>query len=280
MASALHCATNAGGTIALAGSWKRTRATVNTLPLVVKASSSPRPQLPAPAFATPHPVSSKLGQALWLRKHVGHHDSSGLDRSRDSQVCKATEEISTMCEEIELETEEKMEKCIESVRAKFNSVRTGRASTSLLDRVEVDYYGVPVILKSLANISTPDASSILIQPFDKSSITAISKALLQSDLGLTPTNDGTVIRLNIPPLTGDRRKELVKTIGKLAEDGRIAIRNVRRDAIKKFEKMEKDGELSEDNLRDYEDTVQKMTDKYVKKVDELYKAKEKDILQV
>jgi ribosome recycling factor len=173
-----------------------------------------------------------------------------------------------------------MQKTVESTQRAFNTIRTGRANASLLDKVLVDYYGSPTGLKSLANISTPDATTILIQPYDRSSLNIIEKAISLSDVGLTPSNDGTVIRLNIPPLTSDRRKELVKLAAKYAEEGRISIRNIRRDAIDSIRKQEKNTEISEDEARDQQDKLQKLTNKYTAKIDELLAEKEKDITTV
>ncbi|MDG2991948.1 ribosome recycling factor [Candidatus Synechococcus calcipolaris G9] len=178
------------------------------------------------------------------------------------------------------DVEERMQKSVEATQHDFNSVRTGRASISLLDRITVEYYGTETPLRSLANISTPDASTITIQPYDRSSLAQIEKAIQLSDLGLTPNNDGTVVRLNIPPLTTDRRKELVKTVSKLAEAGKVSIRNIRRDAIDGVKKQGKSGELSEDQAKDLQDQVQKLTDKYIAKVDEILSEKEKDIMTV
>ncbi|CEJ47249.1 ribosome recycling factor [Umezakia ovalisporum] len=175
------------------------------------------------------------------------------------------------------EAESTMQKTVEATQRAFNTIRTGRANASLLDKVLVDYYGSPTPLKSLANISTPDATTILIQPYDKNSLNLIEKAISLSDVGLTPSNDGSVIRLNIPPLTSDRRKELVKIAAKYAEDGRIAIRNIRRDIQESIRKGEKASEISEDESKDQQDKLQKLTNKYIAKVDELLVEKEKDI---
>jgi len=144
----------------------------------------------------------------------------------------------------------------------------------------VDYYGSPTPLKSLANISTPDASTILIQPYDRSSLNIVEKAISLSDVGLTPSNDGSLIRLNIPPLTSDRRKELVKLAAKYAEEGRVGIRNIRRDALDSIRKQEKNAEIPEDEARDQQDKLQKLTNKYTAKIDELLAEKEKDITTV
>lgn len=178
------------------------------------------------------------------------------------------------------EVEDHMKKAIEATVRSFNTIRTGRANASLLDRVIVEYYGSPTPLKSLANINTPDASTILIQPYDKGSLNLVEKAISLSDIGLTPSNDGTSIRLNIPPLTSDRRKELVKLAAKYAEEGKVAIRNVRRDAVDSIRKQEKNGELSEDESRDSQDKVQKLTNRYIERIDEVLAEKEKDITTV
>jgi ribosome recycling factor len=178
------------------------------------------------------------------------------------------------------EAESTMQKTVEATLRAFNTIRTGRANASLLDKVLVDYYGSPTPLKSLANISTPDATTILIQPYDKGSLNIVEKAISLSDVGLTPSNDGSVIRLNIPPLTSDRRKELVKIAAKYAEEGRVAIRNIRRDALDSIRKEEKASEISEDESKDQQDKLQKLTNKYTAKIDELLVEKEKDISTV
>jgi ribosome recycling factor len=179
-----------------------------------------------------------------------------------------------------VEVEDHMVKALEAAQRSFNTIRTGRANTSLLDRIIVEYYGTQTHLKALANISTPDSTTIAIQPFDRNTINIIEKAILMSDIGLTPNNDGAVIRLNIPPLTSDRRKELVKQVAKLAEEGKVAVRNIRRDAIDSVRKQEKSSELSKDEAADLQDSVQKLTDKYIAKIDEALAHKEKDITTV
>ncbi|TAF09850.1 MAG: ribosome recycling factor [Nostocales cyanobacterium] len=178
------------------------------------------------------------------------------------------------------EAESTMQKTVEATQRAFNTIRTGRANASLLDKVQVEYYGTPTSLKSLANITTPDASTILIQPYDKSSLNIVEKAISLSDIGITPSNDGSVIRLNIPPLTSDRRKEFVKLAAKYAEEGRVGIRNIRRDALDSIRKQEKSAEISEDESRDQQDKLQKLTNKYTAKIDELLADKEKDISTV
>ena len=176
------------------------------------------------------------------------------------------------------EIKDHMEKSIEATQRSFNTIRTGRANSSLLDRITVDYYGTETPLKSLANVSTPDASTITIQPYDKGSMAQIEKAISLSDIGLTPNNDGQIIRLNIPQLTSDRRKELVKIASKLAEEGKVAIRNIRRDGIDAIRKQEKNHDLPEDESKDLQDSIQKLTDSSIKKIEELLASKEKDIL--
>lgn len=178
------------------------------------------------------------------------------------------------------DVEELMQKAVESTRHSFNTIRTGRANAALLDRVMVEYYGTPTPLKSLANISTPDSTTIMIQPYDKGSLSLIEKALSLSDVGLTPNNDGQLIRLNIPPLTEERRKDLVKQVAKLAEEGRVSVRNNRRQGIDDARKKEKNGDLTEDESRTLQDEIQKLTDKYIKKIDDLLADKEKDITTV
>lgn len=175
---------------------------------------------------------------------------------------------------------DRMHKCVESTRHEFSSVRTGRASPALLDRINVDYYGTSTPLKQLATISAPEARMLTIQPYDKSSIKAIEKAILESDVGLTPSNDGAVIRLILPELTEERRKELVKVVRGLAEDGRVAIRNVRRDVMHDLRGLKEEGEIGADDEHRAEGELQKVTDARVSELDELLKAKEEEILEV
>lgn len=173
-----------------------------------------------------------------------------------------------------------MQKAVEATQRSFNTIRTGRANTSLLDRIMVEYYGSPTPLTSLASINTPDASTITIQPFDPSSLNEIEKAISLSDVGLTPNNDGKIVRLNIPPLTSERRKELVKLAAKYAEEGKVSIRNIRRDAIDSVRKQEKNKEISKDESRDLQDEIQKLTDQYTSNIDDILAVKEKDIMTV
>jgi ribosome recycling factor len=178
------------------------------------------------------------------------------------------------------DVEEFMQKSIDATQRSFNTIRTGRASSSLLDKILVEYYGTPTPLKQMANISTPDATTIQIQPYDRTSMGIIEKAISLSDIGLTPNNDGQAIRLNIPPLTNDRRKELVKLAARYAEDGKVAVRNIRRDAIDTVKKEEKDKALPEDESRDLQEKIQKLTDKYIARVETVLAEKEKDIMTV
>ena len=175
------------------------------------------------------------------------------------------------------EVKNNMQKSVDSTQQSLNTIRTGRANISLLDKIQVEYYGVDTPLKSLANISTPDATTIMIQPFDMSSLSDLERAISMSDLGLTPNNDGKIIRLNIPPLTAERRQEFVKVAGKYSEEGKVAIRNIRRDAIDKVRKQEKNSDISEDESRDLQDEIQKITNKYTAKIDDIFKAKEKEL---
>src|ERR671937_526507 len=174
----------------------------------------------------------------------------------------------------------RMDKSIDSTRQEFNSVRTGRASPALLDRVQVDYYGTPTPLKNLATISTPEPRLLTVQPFDPTSIKAIEKAIQESDLGLQPSNDGKLIRLPIPPLTEERRKELVKLVRRYAEDGKVAVRNVRRDVMRHLEELVRNGDVGDDEERRAENQVQKLTDDHTKTIDELLKHKEAEIMEV
>ncbi len=174
----------------------------------------------------------------------------------------------------------RMDKSIESTRSEFNSVRTGRASAALLDRITLDYYGTPTPLKNMATIGAPEPRLLTVQPFDPSQIKAIEKAVQESDLGLTPSNDGKVIRLPIPQLTEERRKELVKLVRKSGEEGKVAIRNVRRDVMKHLEELVRNGDVGDDEERRAEKQVQDLTDAHVKAIDDLMKNKESEIMEV
>jgi ribosome recycling factor len=175
---------------------------------------------------------------------------------------------------------ERMAKSVESIRHEFGSVRTGRASPVLLDRIVVDYYGAATPLKQLATITAPEARLLTIQPYDKSSIKAIERAILESDIGLTPSNDGNVIRLGIPELTEERRKQLVKVVRHIAEEGRVAIRNIRRDVMHDLRELKEAGEAGSDDEHRAEQELQKVTDGRIGELDELLKHKEEEILEV
>jgi len=181
--------------------------------------------------------------------------------------------------EILFNTEEKMKKAFDSMNRQFHEIRTGRASPSLVEGLHIDYYGTPTMLKQLAAISAPDAHLILIQPWDVSAIVEIEKAIIKSNLGVSPSNDGKIIRIAVPQLSKERRQEMAKLAHKMAEDGRVSLRTVRRDAKEAVEKMEKDKVVSEDEKFRGVDELQKIVDKYIAKIDELLKNKEKEILE-
>ena len=178
------------------------------------------------------------------------------------------------------QTKDRMEKAIGAYSRELASIRAGRANASLLDRISVEYYGAPTPLNQMAGISVPEARLLVIQPYDKTTLGDIEKAIMKSDIGIQPTNDGTIIRLAIPALTEERRKELVKLVKKEAEEAKVAIRNVRRDANDDFKKLEKNGEITEDELRRTGEDVQKLTDANIEKIDEIAKAKENEIMEI
>lgn len=175
---------------------------------------------------------------------------------------------------------ERMEKAISAYTRELASIRAGRANASLLDKISVEYYGAPTPINQVAGVSVPEARLLVIQPYDKTILGDIEKAILKSDLGLNPTSDGSIIRIAIPALTEERRKELVKVVKKESEEAKIAIRNIRRDANDDLKKLEKNGEITEDDLRGYSDDIQKMTDSHISRVDDITKDKEKEILEV
>lgn len=185
-----------------------------------------------------------------------------------------------MIDDTLLETMEKMEKAVEHTRSQFGTVRTGRATPSLVDRITIEYYGAPVPLQQLASISVPEARQLLIKPHDRGSLEAIEKAIRESDLGVNPNNDGIAIRLSLPQLTEERRREYVKVAKNMAEDGKIALRNLRRDARKAMEAEEKDGEVSEDELERAEKELDKSTGEFVDQIDEALGRKEQELLEV
>jgi ribosome recycling factor len=175
---------------------------------------------------------------------------------------------------------QRMSKSVDATHEHFNSVRTGRASAALLDRIQIDYYGTPTPLKNIATINVPEPRLLAIQPFDPTAMKQIERAVLESDLGLQPSNDGKIIRLPIPQLTEERRKELVKLVRHMAEEGRVAVRNVRRDVMRHLEDLVKNGEVGDDEERAAEGRVQKLTDEHVHKIDDLLKHKEAEIMEV
>ena len=184
-----------------------------------------------------------------------------------------------MIDEIYDETAEGMKKSIENLKTELNRMRTGRASLSILDAIRVDYYGTMTPLNQMATLAVPESRLITIQPWDVSVIKEIEKAILKSDLGLTPSNDGKIIRISIPPLTEERRKELVKVVHKMCEDHKVTVRNVRRDANDLLKSLKKDGEISEDDAYKAQDQIQKITDEHIALIDDCYKDKEKEILE-
>jgi len=178
------------------------------------------------------------------------------------------------------DTESRMKKTLESLQENLNTIRTGRASPAILDRVMVEYYGAPTPLNQVAGISASSATQLLVDPYDKSTLTLIERAITESGVGLTPNNDGAVIRLNIPGLTQERRKELTKEAKSIGEDSKVAIRNIRRDVVEKLKKLEKNKEISKDESKTVQDNIQKVTDKFVKTSDEVVAQKEKDIMTI
>lgn len=185
-----------------------------------------------------------------------------------------------MVNDILTDSENRMKKTIEHLTADFAALRAGRANPAMVDKIVVEYYGVPTPLNQLANITVPEARLLVIQPWDKSIIANIEKAILKSDLGVNPSNDGNVIRIAIPQLTGERRKELVKVVKKRAEEGKVAIRNIRREANDLIKSSEKEKMISEDESKKGMDDIQKITDNYIKDIDKILQAKEKDIMEV
>ena len=185
-----------------------------------------------------------------------------------------------MIDDLMKDAEQRMDKSVAAAKGELNGVRTGRASAALLDRIQIDYYGQQTPLRQLATINVPEPRMLTIQPFDPNSLKSIEKTIQESDLGLTPSNDGKVIRLPIPQLTEERRKELVKLVHQIAEDGRVAVRNIRRDAIHHMKELSGKGEVGEDEERRAEERVQKLTDQHTKSIDELLKHKESEIMEV
>lgn len=176
--------------------------------------------------------------------------------------------------------EEKMQKALAALNSNFNTIRAGRANPAVLDRITVEYYGTPTPLNQMAAISVPDPRTLMISPWDRSTLKSIEKAIQTSDLGINPNNDGSVIRLVFPPMTSERRSELAKEVHKMAEEGKIALRNIRRDAMDKLKAQKKNGEITEDDVKDGEKEIQKVTDKYVKEADAMVDKKIKEIQEI
>lgn len=185
-----------------------------------------------------------------------------------------------MAKQVLARTKDKMTKAVQAFTRELASIRAGRANASLLDKLTVDYYGAPTPINQLASISIPEPRMLVIQPYDKSSLGDIEKAILRSDLGITPSNDGSLIRIVIPQLTEERRKEIVKLLKKEAEEAKVAVRNVRRDGNEELKKLEKSGDITEDDLRGYGDDIQKATDDHIKQIDQITKEKEEEIMEV
>lgn len=177
-------------------------------------------------------------------------------------------------------TEEKMNKTVAALEREYKSVRAGRANAAVLDRITVDYYGVPTPVQQMAAVSVPEARTLVIQPWDASTLKSIEKAILTSEIGINPQNDGKVIRLNFPPLTEERRREIVKDVHKKSEESKVAIRNNRRDALEKLKQLKKDNQITEDDLSNGEKKIQNLTDKFCKEIDDLASLKEKEIMEL
>ena len=218
-----------------------------------------------------------VGVAAALVPDIRASRSGRLAPPRPLVVTRASAED---VETAQLDAEERMGKSLESLQGNLATLRTGRAAPEILDRVVVDYYGAPTPLQQLAGVSVPSSSQLMVDPYDKSAIADIEKALIESNLGLTPNNDGAVIRLNIPQLTQDRRKGLAKEAKAIGEECKVAVRNIRRDAIDNVKKLEKNKEISEDASKEGQDDIQKLTDKFVKQIDARIAEKEKEILKV
>ena len=183
-------------------------------------------------------------------------------------------------QEVLKKNDERMQRRIDHLVDEFKSIRAGRANAAVLDKVTVDYYGVPTPINQLSSISVPEARTLVIQPYDASSLKTIEKAIQMSDVGINPQNDGKVLRLIFPPLTEDKRKEIAKDIAHIAEDSKVQVRNVRRDTVEKLKKMKKNGDLTEDDLKDGEKQVQKSTDKFIKEIDSITEKKKKEIMEI
>lgn len=220
---------------------------------------------------TPTPSNTFLSRATTSKK---------VNHAHFTQTTTTLTMAFESTEEVELEVEERFEKCLAKLKENLLTIRTGRANPKMLDLIQADYYGAPTPINQMASISVPNSQQLQIDPFDKSVAGDIEKAIIESGLGLTPNNDGTTIRINIPQITEDRRKELLKSCKSLGEDGKVAIRNVRRDGVDSVKKMEKKGEIGEDESKGSQEEIQKITDKFVKSVDKLVASKEKEVMTV
>ena len=229
----------------------------------------------ASAFVCNHGASPHFGMTS-LRPRLCSF-SPIIKSSKTSTPLKMVNEEVEM---VTLDAEERMQKSIESVKKNLSTIRTGRASASLLDRVVVDYYGAPTPLNQMASISVSSSQQLTVTPYDKSATADVERAIMESDLGLTPNNDGDLIRINIPALTEDRRKEMLKLCKGIGEDGKVAIRNVRRDGVDAIKKMEKASDIGQDESLDGLDEMQKYTDQSIKEIDNLVKAKEEEVMKV
>lgn len=198
--------------------------------------------------------------------------------SHTSQLFMSTNERTV--DDLTMDAEERMTKSIDSVKQNLMTIRTGRASANMLDRIKVDYYGAETPLNQLASIGVPSAQQLTVDPYDKSCAAAIERAIAESDLGIMPTNDGALIRINIPPLTEDRRKEMLKQCKALGEEGKVAVRNIRRTGVDAVKKLEKNGSIGEDECQGGQDAIQKLTDQYTKEIDSIVSAKEKEVMTV
>lgn len=208
----------------------------------------------------------------FLPRSINHHVATGY-KTTLNMAFESTEEV-------EMDVEERYGKCLDSLKKNLQTIRTGRANPSILDLVQVNYYGAQTPLNQMASISVPNSQQLSIEPFDKSVAVDIEKAIIESGLGLTPNNDGNIIRINIPAITEDRRKDLLKQCKALGEDGKVAVRNVRRDGVDTVKKMEKSGDIGEDESKGSQEELQKITDKFVKEIETIVKAKEKEVMTV
>lgn len=227
--------------------------------------------------------TSPLNSPFAIRKTCSSFQTTLINQFKIESMRTLKTKLQMANEEVELVTEdarERMQKSIDSVKKNLSTIRTGRASTSMLDRVVVDYYGAPTPLNQMASISVSSAQQLTVDPYDKSVIGDVERALTESDLGLTPNNDGSLIRINIPSLTEDRRKEMLKLCKSIGEDGKVAVRNVRRDGVDAIKKMEKNSEIGKDESLDGLDEMQKFTDESVKEIDDLVSAKEGEVMKV